>query len=84
MHSNREQPPIAQHLDARGLQCPLPLLKTRQALRGLRPGDVLRVLASDAGSARDIPNYLGQSSHELVRRSEEDGLFVFLIRRGEE
>jgi len=82
MHSNREQPLIAQHLDARGLQCPLPLLKTRQALRGLRPGELLRVLASDAGSARDIPNYLGQSSHELVRRSEEDGVFVFLIRRG--
>ncbi|HCE40164.1 sulfurtransferase TusA family protein [Alloalcanivorax sp. C16-2] len=71
-------------LDARGLNCPLPLLKTRQALRGLAPGALLEVAATDAGSARDIPNYLGQSPHELVRRDENEQEFRFLIRRGKE
>ncbi len=71
-------------LDARGLACPLPLLKTRQALRRLAPGALLEVAATDAGSARDIPNYLGQSPHELVRRDENEREFRFLIRRGEE
>ncbi len=56
------------YLDARGLNCPLPLLKTRQALRGLSAGALLEVTATDAGSARDIPDYLRQSSHELFRR----------------
>lgn len=84
MHTNRESPPVAQRIDARGLNCPLPLLKTRQALRGLQPGELLEVTASDAGSARDIPNYLRQSSHQLVRQNEKEGEFRFLIRRGEE
>ena len=88
MDSHPDQAPIDQHLDARGLDCPLPLLKTRQALRRLAPGQVLRVVATDAGSARDIPNYVGQSPHELVRRGEEAAggatEYCFVIRRGEE
>ncbi|MCU5788246.1 hypothetical protein B27N_03249 [Alcanivorax marinus] len=71
-------------MDARGLNCPLPLLKTRQALRGLAPGALLEVAATDAGSARDIPEYLRQSPHELVRRQDDDREYRFLIRRGEE
>ncbi|GAA5117051.1 sulfurtransferase TusA family protein [Alloalcanivorax gelatiniphagus] len=71
-------------LDARGLNCPLPLLKTRQALRGLPVGSLLEVAASDAGSARDIPAYLRQSPHELVRHDDHQGEFRFVIRRGEE
>lgn len=80
---------IEQHLDARGLNCPLPLLKTRQALRHLTPGQVLEVRASDAGSARDIPAYLGQSPHSLVRQDDIDTgdgpvSYRFLIRCGAE
>lgn len=76
-----------QHLDARGLNCPLPLLKTRQALRHLVPGQLLAVVASDAGSVRDIPEYVRQSSHELVRqgaREVANGVteYHFLIRCG--
>ncbi len=71
------------YLDARGLNCPLPLLKTRQALRGLSAGALLEVTATDAGSARDIPEYLRQSSHELVRREQDEREFRFLIRCGE-
>lgn len=71
------------YLDARGLNCPLPLLKTRQALRALQAGALLEVRATDAGSARDIPEYLRQSSHELVRHEQDEREFRFLIRCGD-
>jgi tRNA 2-thiouridine synthesizing protein A len=71
------------YLDARGLNCPLPLLKTRQALRALQAGALLEVMATDAGSARDIPEYLRQSSHELVRHEQDEREFRFLIRCGD-
>lgn len=76
-------PIIDLQIDTSGLQCPMPLLKTRQALRHLNPGQVLEVIATDASSARDIPAYLGQSCHELVRCHEHPGRWVFQIRRGE-
>ncbi|AFT71486.1 Protein containing SirA-like domain [Alloalcanivorax dieselolei B5] len=81
-HNSEDPMTVHQTLDARGLQCPLPLLKTRQALRHLAPGQMLRVLASDAGSARDIPAYLRQSPHDLVRDGETEGEYEFLIRCG--
>ena len=71
------------YLDARGLNCPLPLLKTRQAVRALQAGALLEVTATDAGSARDIPEYLRQSSHELVRHEQDEREFRFLIRCGD-
>ena len=76
--------PIDQQLDASSLQCPMPLLKTRQALRHLEPGQLLEVIATDAASADDIPAYLRQSCHELVRSEEKSGRFILVIRRGEQ
>nr|WP_223427145.1 sulfurtransferase TusA family protein [Alcanivorax limicola] len=74
-------------LDARGLRCPMPLLKTRQALRGLASGQTLLVRATDIGARRDIPAYLRQSGHELVRSSDPaaptDDEIWFLIRVAE-
>lgn len=71
-------------LDTSGLQCPMPLLKTRQALRHMQPGQVMEVIATDASSAIDIPAYLRQSCHELVRMGENKGHYAFVIRRGEQ
>ena len=71
-------------LDTSGQQCPMPLLKTRQALRHMQPGQVLEVIATDASSANDIPAYLRQSCHELVRSEETSGRFILVIRRGEQ
>ena len=70
------------HVDASTLQCPLPLLKTRQALRQLHAGQLLEVIATDTGSASDIPAYLRQSCHELVRMQESKGRYCFVIRCG--
>lgn len=69
-------------LDASGLRCPMPLLKTRLALNELDPGQYLEVVATDAGSVRDIPAYLDMSSHELVSFEEEVDQYRFVIRRG--
>lgn len=67
-------------LDVRTLVCPLPLLKTRQALRQMRAGEVLRVIATDSGSRRDIPAWLRQSHHVLVHWDERRGEYRFWIR----
>ena len=68
-------------LDARGLRCPMPLLKLKQALHGLPPGAELTVLTTDAGSWRDFPAFLNQAGHELRERREEEDGFRFEIRK---
>lgn len=71
-----------QHLDAVGLACPMPLLKTKLALRDLAAGEILLVTTSDSGSSRDIPRYVSMSAHELLAADEVDGHYQFLIRKG--
>lgn len=75
----------ARRLDASGLRCPLPLLRTKQALAGMKPGDILEVLATDAGSWRDIPAYLSRAPHQLLEQDDTlTGCYRFLIQRGED
>lgn len=69
-------------LDASGLRCPMPLLKAKLQLNTMRPGQQLEVLATDPGSARDIPSWLEHTAHELVASTEADGSYRFLIRVG--
>lgn len=72
---------VQHELDARGLRCPLPLLKAKQALRDLGTGDMLRVLATDAGSVRDFQSFATISGHELVGFSERDAMFCYLLKK---
>lgn len=67
-------------LDARTLACPMPLLKTRQALRLLSSGQVLYVQVSDPGALRDIPAWVRQAGHELVQQQQHEGVVHFWIR----
>ncbi|MGO1694018.1 MAG: sulfurtransferase TusA family protein [Marinobacter sp.] len=69
-------------LDTSGLRCPMPLLKTKLELNGMSPGEELEVIATDAGSARDIPAFLALSRHRLVNSSETDGQYCFVIKCG--
>ncbi|WP_298447535.1 sulfurtransferase TusA family protein [uncultured Marinobacter sp.] len=69
-------------LDTSGLRCPMPLLKTKLELNGMSPGDMLEVIATDAGSARDIPAFLELSRHRLVNSTQTDGHFRFVIECG--
>lgn len=67
-------------LDATGLRCPMPLLKTKLELNSMAAGQLLMVLATDSGSARDIPAYLALTRHELVSSSEEGGRYTFMVK----
>ena len=68
-------------LDATGLLCPLPVLKTRRAMRRVAMGDLLTVLATDPVSRIDIRHYCNTSGNELVEAREDDGVFTYVIRR---
>ncbi len=68
-------------LDLKGLSCPLPIVKTAQALKPLPSGSLVEVLATDPGSVPDFIAWCRSTGHELVERTEEDGVFRFLIRR---
>ena len=68
-------------LDCRGLQCPLPLLKTKQAIEKLATGDVLKVTATDPGMVADIETLTRRSGHELLAQSHGVGEYVFFLRK---
>ena len=70
-------------LDARGLSCPMPLLKTKLALQQLSAGSILQVLATDSGSNQDIPAYLAQTAHALIDQQEIEGEFYFIIKKAD-
>lgn len=69
-------------LDASGLHCPMPLLKTKLELNTMAPGSELEVIATDAGSARDIPAFLRLSRHQLVSSSQTGDQYRFVIKCG--
>jgi tRNA 2-thiouridine synthesizing protein A len=69
-----------EEVDARGLSCPMPLLKAKLALNGMAPGQVLQVLATDAGSQRDIASFCQLAGHQLLYQEQTpEGVFVYLI-----
>jgi tRNA 2-thiouridine synthesizing protein A len=68
-------------LDARGLTCPLPILRTQKSLTGLDSGETLMVLSSDPGSLKDIESFCQQTGNPLIDSSSSDGEFQFLIRK---
>jgi tRNA 2-thiouridine synthesizing protein A len=70
-----------QELDARGLSCPLPILKTKKALSAMSAGQVLRVVATDQGSVKDMEAFAKQTGNTLLSSSAEGEEFVFYIRK---
>lgn len=68
-------------VDATGLRCPLPLLKAKQALNQLQPGETLRVTATDAGSVRDFHAFAELSGNRLISFVEVDGVFEYLLQK---
>ena len=68
-------------LDATGLLCPLPVLKARKALKPLSPGAVLEIRATDQGAVKDFAAFCRTTGNELISSREEDGVFVFAIRK---
>jgi tRNA 2-thiouridine synthesizing protein A len=68
-------------LDVKGLNCPLPVLRANRALRGLAPGEKLRVLATDRAAITDFRAFCRETGHDLLAFSEESGVLSFTIRR---
>jgi tRNA 2-thiouridine synthesizing protein A len=68
-------------LDVKGMSCPLPVLRANRALRGMAPGERLRVLATDRAAVGDFQAFCRETGHALLAWSEEAGVFSFLIRR---
>jgi tRNA 2-thiouridine synthesizing protein A len=68
-------------LDARGLNCPLPILKAKKAIADVQGGGTLEVLATDPGSVPDFKAFCEAGRHTLVEQTETGGVYRFLIRR---
>ncbi|WJW75149.1 sulfurtransferase TusA family protein [Thiohalobacter sp. IOR34] len=71
-----------QELDARGLNCPLPILRAKKSINALSSGQVLRIVATDPGSVKDFEAFCKQTGNELIVSNDAGGEYEFLIRKG--
>ena len=69
-------------LDAKGLSCPMPLLKTKQTIDKLNSGQILEVLGTDQGSKHDLPGWCKRTGHEFLGLKDEEDFIRFYIRKG--
>ncbi|MTI13746.1 sulfurtransferase TusA family protein [Sansalvadorimonas verongulae] len=72
---------INKELDARGLSCPMPLLKAKQALSAMAAGEILKVEATDPGSQRDFASFTDLVGHELLHSGLESGTYTYILRK---
>lgn len=72
---------IDKELDARGLNCPLPILKAKKALSDMQSGQTLRVVATDAGSVRDFQAFSKQTGNELLKQQTVGADYIHVMRR---
>ena len=73
---------MADHtLDTKGLNCPLPILKARKALKEVGPGETLEIVSTDPGSVADFEAFCRQTGNEMLESSSDDSVFRFLIKR---
>ena len=72
---------ISGTIDARGLSCPMPIVKTAMAIKAVEPGAVIELLATDAGSVKDVAAWCRATGNELVEQSSDGAVYHFVIRR---
>ncbi len=70
-----------QSVDARGLNCPLPIIKVRKALKDMQAGEVVQLLATDPGSTDDIESFCDQTGHSLLSSEKQGAEFLFMVRK---
>ena len=68
-------------LDARGLNCPLPILRTKKSLSDMSTGQVLKIMATDPGSTKDFQAFAKQTGNALLSSAEVDKVFTFFIQK---
>jgi tRNA 2-thiouridine synthesizing protein A len=72
---------VTKTLDLKGLSCPMPIAKTAQAIRDLRPGELIESLATDPGAVPDFKAWCTSTGNELVEQTEDAGVYRFVIRK---
>jgi tRNA 2-thiouridine synthesizing protein A len=72
---------VLQTVDARGLSCPMPIVKTAQAIKTLPSGALIEVLATDPGSVKDMAAWSRTTGNELVEQTSDGGVYRFIVRR---
>ncbi len=72
---------VDKELDARGMNCPLPILKTKKSLAGMTSGQVLKVVSTDCGSVKDMQAFSNQTGNELLSSTEASGEYIFLLKK---
>ncbi|ARI75799.1 sulfurtransferase TusA family protein [Halobacillus mangrovi] len=73
---------VTKVLDATGLACPMPIVKTKKAMKEVDSGDVLEIHATDQGAKSDLTAWAKSGGHELLQHEEENGVFKFWIQKG--
>jgi tRNA 2-thiouridine synthesizing protein A len=83
--SDQKQAPagltVALTLDARGLSCPMPLLRTKKEIEKIKSGEILEILGTDPGSRNDIPGWCSRAGHEYQGEKEDKGFIRFYIKK---
>jgi len=69
-------------LDAKGLACPMPIVKTKKAINELALGEILEIHATDKGAKNDLTAWAKSGGHELIKHEEENDVFKFWIKKG--
>jgi tRNA 2-thiouridine synthesizing protein A len=69
-------------VDAKGLACPLPIVKAKKGIDSLEPGQIMELQTTDKGSMKDFQAWVSQTKHELIEAKEENGVFIFTVRKG--
>lgn len=73
---------IDREIDARGLNCPLPLMKAKKAMSEMQAGQILRVVASDSGSLPDFLTFAKKAGHEMLEQQTNGGEYIHVMRHG--
>ena len=71
---------VDKELDAKGLNCPLPILRAKKALADMQSGQVLKIIATDPGSVKDFQAFCKQTGHTLLDQSEAEKVYTFLMK----
>ncbi|MCM3271948.1 sulfurtransferase TusA family protein [Paenibacillus elgii] len=70
-------------VDAKGLACPMPIVKAKKGIDSLEPGQMMELQTTDKGSVKDFQAWVKQTNHELVETKEDNGVFTFIVKKGQ-
>ncbi|HBI02401.1 MAG TPA: hypothetical protein DDY49_00030 [Paenibacillaceae bacterium] len=70
-------------VDAKGLACPMPVVKAKKGIEGLETGEILLLETTDRGSLKDFQGWVKRTNHELLKVEEHEGFFRFYVKKGE-